>query len=499
MPFKSVPVLSLRHMAMLKIAIHVCNDPDIQKFLKKNGGEPSVFPSNESQVFLEKVGREMEQTSILDREGTWAWKSVLRDVNFPRNLDFTFTKDKTFRVCDMKKGTLPFKSWEDLVEKKISSFSLPPLLRSEFFDIIRSVTAEIDQWIKDHYRILFHYLHEERSVYCYFQWNSLGKIDRQKTARTLITIEGLHPDDHFNVALNYGMMDQLLAVMYGKTPERLVDSSNCAGLMWEIFPRESDLMYMAQSYSSFQSLASQSNSRYRTTAEQNLQSINSVMSKKYIQYEDFLFCLSQISDDEKEIIYKQHPLKILMYFLDWPLQCEFLETAERLLPYLSVNDFRDTLKVILYERVMLGRKDFNYIILLKEFWSMIPQPFKQLMRTDLMYKSLMYTINYPSTEIFPHEKLFELFDGDGLIFSFRGVKYILMRIEESSKLLEALDTVPFTSSHDYKLFSTLYVCKLRPKKRMQKFERELKNKIKQRVPEFISKIRDHFHWRQKRT
>ncbi|GFU42700.1 uncharacterized protein NPIL_646751 [Nephila pilipes] len=498
MALKSIPVLSLRHMAMLKIAIHVCNDPDIQKFLKKNGVEPSIFPSRESQIFLEKVGREMEPTSTLDREGTWAWKSVLSNVKYLRHLNFTYVKNQTSRVCDMKKGTLPFKSWEDLVEKKISSFSLPPMLQSEFFDIIRSVTAEIDQWIKDHHRVLFHYLHEERSVYCYFQWNSLGKIDREETARTLLTIEGLHPEDYFYVAINYGFMDQLLTFMYGRTPEKLVDCSNCAGLMWEDFPTKRDLMSMALTNSSFQSLASQLDSPLRTRDE-NLEIINSVMSRIYIQYEEFLLCLSKISDDEKEIIFIQYPLKILMYFLDWPLQSEFLETAERLLPYLTVDDFRDTLKVILYERILLGRKDFHYIDLLKEFWSMIPQPFKQLIMTDLMYKSLMYTINYPSDEIFPHEKLFEHFSGNGLMYTYRGAKYILMRIEESSKRFETLKTVPYTSNRDNKLFSTFYVCKLRPKYSMEIFEQELKIKKKQNVPEFITKLRDLFHWRPKRT
>ncbi|GFT67958.1 uncharacterized protein NPIL_18371 [Nephila pilipes] len=500
MALQSIPMLSLRHMAMLKIAIHVCNDPDIQKFLEKNGVESSIFPSKESQIFLEKVGRKMEKTSIQDLEGIWAWKSVLRDIKYVRNLKFNFVKNKTSRVCDMRMGILPFKSWEGLVLKKIYSFSLPPMLRSEFFDVIRLVAAEIDQWMKDHHRVLFHYLHEERSVHCYFQWNSLGRIDRQKTARTLLTIEGLHPEDYFNVALNYGFMDQLLTFMYGKkNPESLVNSWSRAGLMWEILERERDLMCMAQSYSSFESFETDLNFRFRTTAEQNLRSINSVISTKYIQYEDFLFCFSQTSDEEKEIIFQQHPLKILMYFLDWPLQSEFLETAERLLPYLSVNDFRDTLRVILNERILLGRKDFNYINLLREFWSMIPQPFKQLMRTDLLYKSLMYTIYYPSDEIFPHEYLFELFGGDGLMFTYRGAKYILFRVEESSKPFEALDTVPFTCYLDYKFCSTLYVCNLRLKTRMLRFEEELKNKMKPSVPEFISKLRDHFYWRPKRT
>ncbi|GFT74422.1 uncharacterized protein NPIL_283131 [Nephila pilipes] len=457
---RSVPVISLRHMAMMKIAILVCNDPDIQKFLKINGGEPSVFPSKETQIYLEKVARQTELTSVLDLEETCAWKSIFLDVNCPRPLAFAAPKDRAF--TDMRKGILPFKKWEELVERKISSFSLPPLLRVELIDVIRSVAAEIDQWFKDNNGHLLNRLQEKRSVHDHFQWNSLGKIDREKTARTLINVEGLHEEEYFDFSLVF--MNEMFSLLLGKNTKRLLDSGRwcyCADLMWEICTGESGTKYIAQPYSPVQLITLQRYSPYPSTGEQNLQCINSVMSKKYIQYEELLFCLSQVTDVERESIFKNYPFKLLMYFLDWPLQCEFLNTAKRLLPYFTANDFRDILVAILYERIMLGRKDFDYINLLKEFWSISPSPFKQNIKTDLMYKSLMYTLNFPGDEIFPHEKLFEHFIGSGLTFCYRGVKYFLTGIEEPYKLPEVLHSDHFISYRDYKLCCIFYVCKLR--------------------------------------
>ncbi|GFT74428.1 uncharacterized protein NPIL_283151 [Nephila pilipes] len=502
MDLKSVPVLSLRQTVMMKIAILVCNDPDIQKFLRGNGGEASVFPNKETQIYLEKAGSEMEQTTILNREETWAWRNIYLEVNYPSPIDFAYIGDKIFIEPRIKTGTLPFERWEELVERKISSLSLPSLLRSEFFDVIRSVAIEIDNWLKDNYCVLSQYLREGRPIFRYFQWNSLGKIDRQKTARTLLTIRGLHYNDYRCVALYYGMMDQLLAIMDWKNPERQVDTSKwryCAGLLWETSPEKNGLKYFAQPYSLGERIRLEPNFRFQPNEEQNVRYINYVMSKNYILYEDLLFCLSQISDDEKETIFKEHPFKILMYFLDWPLQCEFLLAAKRLLTYLTANDFRDILIVILYERIMLDRKDFDYINLLKEFWSIIPPQFKQSLKTDSIYKGLMYTINFPVDEIFRHEKLFEHFSGRSLTFGYRGVKYMLIRIEESSKGFEALDTMPFASFRNYKFCSIFYVCKMRKQKPLQRLEQELKNKIKQKVPEFISKLRDLCDWPYKRT
>ncbi|GFT99156.1 uncharacterized protein NPIL_680001, partial [Nephila pilipes] len=256
MAWCSFPVIPLRQMAMGKIAIAVCNDPDIKNLVRERGSVSFVFPSKETQAYLEKEGRLFEQTCELDLRQTWAWKNVLMDANFPPAIEYlTPESDVLLDQREMGEGILPFQRWEELVEKKISSFLLPPLLRYELFDVIRSIAAEIDKWIKDHTLITKNALEIARTAQCYFQWNLFGKIDRVKTAETLIRKEVLRTEDLYFLALHYGLMDDILAdrirnLSRGKFPERYKISSNIshlpASITWERFTGESDFNCIAQ-------------------------------------------------------------------------------------------------------------------------------------------------------------------------------------------------------------------------------------------------------------
>ncbi|GFS79545.1 uncharacterized protein NPIL_211741 [Nephila pilipes] len=496
MALSRLPVLSLRQMAMLKIAIRVCNDNEIQDFVKENGSLSFVFPSKETQVYLEKAGILLEQTSKWYPDDTWAWRDFLKDTKFDDMLSYTMNKElEDSGGLKMTKGILPFKGWEALVEKKLSVFLLPPLLRSELVDVIRSIFAEIDKWIKDHSPILLDSSETARIALCHFQWNSLGKIDRVKTARTIIRIEKLHIDDPYNLALHYGLMEDMLPdrmkdILCAKCLEKYdyikkISDSRTYGT-WFAFTEESHFNHFAQR-----------NFFTESSPEKKLECLITVMSMECIQYEDFLFCLSQMSEYEKTIVFIGFHYKILMYFLDWPLQCEFMDAAKRLLPYFTVNDFRDILKVILYERVMLGRRDFNYIVLLKEFWSISPSPLKQFIEKDPLYKNLIYTINFSTNEIFPNEQLFEDYHGNNfdqcsdyhidnfdLTFGYPGMKYYLVRTKEPSNFFEALQLVLNAYYYKYRFGNIFCICKERRKKPEQKFQ----SQIKLRFTDFISKL-----------
>ncbi|GFT70968.1 uncharacterized protein NPIL_580381 [Nephila pilipes] len=366
----SFPVISLRQMAMGKIAIAVCNDPDIKNFVREHGSVSFVFPSKETQMYLEKEGRLFEQTCELDLQQTWAWKNVLMDANFPPAIEYLMPElDVFLDQREMGEGILPFQRWEELVEKKISSFLLTPLLRYELFDVIRSIAAEIDKWIKDHTMISKNFLEIARTAQCYFQWNSFGKIDRVKTAETLIRKEILPTEDLYCLASHYGLMDGILMdqisdLTCGKFPGSYVNLSNISDLRaciaWERFTWESDFNYLAQR-----------NFFTKSTSQQNFHCLNYVMDWECLQYDYLLFFLSQMGDDEREEIFKTYPLKILMYFLDWPLQCVFFRRFKTSVAILSSN-FRDILTVILYEKLCwIGRFQLTSLI---KFWSTNPTP-----------------------------------------------------------------------------------------------------------------------------
>ncbi|GFT74389.1 uncharacterized protein NPIL_282991 [Nephila pilipes] len=427
------------------------------------------------------MGKKFEQTCKLDPADPWRWENDLADEKY-----------EIFDQYGKRESILPFSKWEELVEKKISMSILPPMLRSELLDVIRSVAAEADRWLKEHFPISLRSCEQEQYAQSCFQWSSLGKINRLKTAKTLLTNPRLHIDYLYSIAKHYDLMENTLShrntnlmcpnFMEGDEASRR--SRSGAGAICEKFFEKSTLKYIAwPDYFA------------KSAPDQYLQYIQKVMSENYIEYEDLLFCLSHISEDEREIIFKKYALRILMYFLDWPLQSEFLYAAKHLLPYFTGNNFRDILTVILYERIMLGRKDFNYISLLKEFWAISPLLLRRFIETNSIYKILMHTMNYPIGEVFPHQKLFESFHGTGLMFGYQGMKYVLIRLETPDKSFVALNCDHFTPYLGYKFCSITYVYKLRRRKR----DKALQTQTKERRTAFISKLRDLCHWPNRPT
>ncbi|GFU54948.1 uncharacterized protein NPIL_433951 [Nephila pilipes] len=479
MALRCLPVLSLRQMAMMNIAIYVCNDPDIQDFVKENGSFSFIFPSERTQQFLDLAKGQATQI--------WAWKSVFLDgksthpiINFTANWD-------RMSQWDMMASFPPFKTWKELVEKKMSSFLLPRHLQPELFDVIRLVSLEIDKWIKEHSLILLNSTEFARAAQCYFQWNSLGIIDRIKTARTLITNGSLQIEDRYILALHYGLKDDLLA-------DRCIDfawkknlhmqlyfpvTASRPGKIWKPYTGESDFNYIAQR-----------NLFIKLTSEEKMECLNTVMSKEIMLYENFLFCLSQMGDDGREAIFETYPLKILMYFLDWPFQCQFLDAARHLLPYFTLNDFQKIIELIVIDRIMLGWKDFDYIKLLKEFWSLSPIVLRQIIKRHNVYKSLVFAMNYSSSDNFPEEIDFENYNVNCFQFGFRGILYCLMKTEEPypGEIVEF--ELHFRHNIGYQFGNLICVYKLRK----GKHEQGIHTRIKQSKNDFISKLRDLCHW-----
>ncbi|GFU15421.1 uncharacterized protein NPIL_611171 [Nephila pilipes] len=482
MALRNVPVLSLRQMAMIKVAIHVCNDPDIQDFVKENGSFSFVFPSDTTQIFLNGAKLKSIQT--------WAWENCFTEASSNSWIESQVPNYDRLPHWDMRTSFPPFKTWTELVEKKVSSFLLPRKLHPELLDVIRLVSLEIDKWTKEHSLILKKFTEFTRAAQCYFQWNSRGIIDRIKTARTLIRNASLPFEERNILALHYGLMDDLLAYRSkGLTCGKIVDMllptmMRGAGEIWEPFTGESDFNYIAQR-----------NFFNKSTPEQKLECLKTVLSQGCMLYENFLFCLSQMGDDQREVIFKEYALKILMYFMDWPFQCQFLDAARQLLPYFKRTDFQRVLYVILYERIMIGWKDFEYISLLKEFWSQSPTILKQQMETNSIYENLKFTLNYSGSNNFPREIVFDYDNLTRWAFGFRGIRYFLFIKQKSYRGMFVDNLFDFTVNDGYQFGSIFYVF---PFRRINS-EKGIQTQIKQWKNDFISTLGGLFQRRHRST
>ncbi|GFX32545.1 uncharacterized protein TNCV_3704191 [Trichonephila clavipes] len=316
----------------------------------------------------------------------------------------------------MRKTTLPFARWEELVKDRISS--LPQLLKHELLDVVRSISIEIDKWLKYHSQEWLNFSENEISLYD-FQWNSLGKIDLLRTASALIVNETVNIKDRYMLACLYGLMDKL--PMGKKVPDEIVQMYLDLAKRGIKVQKEWDLSPEAIQFNYFM----RSNLFTAVSSEQKVLFLNTALWKECLQYNDFLFYISNMANEDREAVFKISALKILQLHLDWPLQGEFLNAAEHLLPYFTKRDFILMVNVIIYERIMLRRKDFNYIDLLKEFWSLSPSHLKNSIIAYPIYESLMLIINFPMDEIFPNEQLLQSYKSIDLKFGCCGVRYIL--------------------------------------------------------------------------
>ncbi|GFY39511.1 uncharacterized protein TNIN_315361 [Trichonephila inaurata madagascariensis] len=406
--FENRPVLSLRQMSMTKLATLVCRDPKILNFMKINGCASYVFPSKNTHLYLGVKN---------PRKDVWMWKSLVRDVNLTP-YDERSRRDAPDELnWQIKRNILPFARWEELVNKRISS--LPKLLQQELLDVIRLVSIEIDKWIKYHSLIWARSSHIARHFQYEFQWNSLGKIDQERTAMKLILNKRLPTRDRCTLCVLYDLTDMI--PLQEKVPDEIIQTYRRRELPISMAFAGIKINYLKRK------------DMFATAGcKQKMLFLGDALLRECLQYEDFLFYLSHLKDYEREAIFKYYGFKILrMYFLEWPLQSKFLSAAEQLLPHLNEEDFCDLLKIIVYERIMLGWEDFNYIDLLKEFWSLSPLHLKEyIMALGPFYVAIMFIINFPVGGNFPNEILFKSHQRDALVFQYSGVKYCLYKKNE---------------------------------------------------------------------
>ncbi|GFX32582.1 uncharacterized protein TNCV_3704561 [Trichonephila clavipes] len=419
--FDRLPVLSLRQMSMAKLAITVCRDPEIVDLVKDYGCASFVFPSEESHLYLGVKSL---------KEEIWIWKNFLlqsysSSLYLRRVLLDLETHVLGLGPCG--KNVLPFARWEELVEKRISS--LPLLLKYELLDVVRAFSIEIDKWIKYHSQVWEKFSKIARSAPYDFQWNSLGNIDLVGTASALIVNETLDIKDRCILACIYGLMDKM--PIGKKVPDEIVQKYSKLAERGIKVQKEWDLSPNAIQFNYFM----RSNLFTTVSSEQKVLFLNTALSEECLKCDDFLFYMSHMGKEERKEVFKISAFKILLLLLDWPLQGEFLKAAEHLLPYFSEIDFFVMIDIIIYERIMLRRKDFDYIDLLKEFWSISPPNLKDSIQNYPMYESLILIINFPVDEIFPSEQLLQSYDCSNLSFRCYGVKYILYRLGKSSHLI----------------------------------------------------------------
>ncbi|GFX97255.1 uncharacterized protein TNCV_1076261 [Trichonephila clavipes] len=424
------PALSLRQMAMLKIAAAVCNDPEVRQLVKEYGSSAFAFPSHETLIFLNRDPASFRETAIALRIDECRAEALMRtcaSVDLIVHIEADEEPERKPLV-----NLLPGKKWETLVLSKISSVVKAPLLQKELFTVVRLVSYEIDKWIKDHADVI-HFNGELQ--YC-FKWKSQGKIDREETAKILITNETLRVSERYGLACYYYLEEEAFFLWNRMTTvekKRFYEGAIFIPFWfvnkWERRERTVPWSYFAWVY--VHNPLGLRNIFPKLKGSQKLEFLRSILFRRSIDYEDMLFCLEEIDVSEHGEVFKACSAQVLEYLLNWPLQSEFINVCNHLLPYITEKDYHDLLESIIYRRIMVGFKDYDYVALLQELWAVSPAHFKESVKEESIYPPLMFAVNFDLMEPFPSEYLFDYYEEEDLNFVFCGVKYCLFKRESS--------------------------------------------------------------------
>ncbi|GFQ89389.1 uncharacterized protein TNCT_160751 [Trichonephila clavata] len=405
---------TLQQMSFVVIAVRICNDMVVRALLKIYGPICVAFPSNELCLFLNKEIPDSSQ-QMMYRLYINETKYIFAGTILGYWPDCFCFNDRGFTA-----NNLPSTMWEEMVLKKISCLGLPNILRTQLMTIIRCICLEIQKWQTEH-KSKFDFTDLQR----YFCWNAHGKIDRMKTVKSLINNESLPISDCYKLARLYGIERDFIS-LWGKMSR--VEKDNAKHICGYNYQRicfehgravrlETIKIYPLN-FRAFFSLLSPT---------EKVAWYKMYIGLKIMDYDDVRFCLSFLEKNEQENILRQYSSKVLQYYLVWPFQDEFLNVSKNIWPYMSIENYIDLLKFIIYQRIMIGWKDFNYVWLLKEFWRQTPNNFKELAKKDEIYQLILPVINCELLNRFPNEVILENYKGNILEFYHVGINYNLAR------------------------------------------------------------------------
>ncbi|GFY44405.1 uncharacterized protein TNIN_108811 [Trichonephila inaurata madagascariensis] len=433
MSFVNPPILSLENMALLKVAVMVCNDSGIMKVVQAFGAAAYTLPSKETEIFLRK-----RPLSFLEEVRTLYIEqiSMEQDSHNSSRCEFAQIIKKTAEPTSnpvegfkLLMDKMPCTIWENFVQCKIFTFSLPRVLEDKLFVSVRHVCMEIENWFQDHSDILRRSREFQIVTQHLLQWNSRGKIDRVKTAKAMVVADRLPAREKYIMAFEYcfredlpSLWEQLDTSDKKCVPqmkalcslEKRVDDDNWLKYVWRGILNPDELRRF------FVKLSPLRKEGFLRLA----------LLKKILEYEDFLFCYNCIDAERQETIRKLAPSNILEYFLDPPFHDKFLEVSTSLMPYVIHEDFIYVVHAIIFGRIMPGFKDFDYVTLLKKFWSSAPDHLKkQVTADDIAYGPLMCILKYDGSSPFLHETLLETCYLKNIIFGYFGVRYCVFKSE----------------------------------------------------------------------
>ncbi|GFQ90289.1 RNase H domain-containing protein [Trichonephila clavata] len=348
--------LTLRQMCLSKLALQVFNDPYVILFTSTHDIHYCIWSSEEIESFL---GKEPIIT-LLNNERVYQFIFGLIKPTLCQEYKHRYTSDGKYHP-------LPNKQWEILLDQTLYTLSLPNMFKKEVKGLVKLIVIESYIWFQDHKTTI----PSTMNLQNHFHWTQDNKIDRQKTAKSIIADDNIILLDRFMIALLYCF--EVDAYFFWKKLSYRFRHDFEGDLFYE----KSKTWFLHFSYGDeidweeYARKISRNDFGFRTylpkmRQEKRLECVLLLLSQNWINYHELQFCLSTLDQNQQQKVMKKCSFEVLKIFLDWPLREKLLDVLKILWPYLSKTNFRDLLDLILCQKRLFNWISYDTYTLLKE-------------------------------------------------------------------------------------------------------------------------------------
>ncbi|GBM16433.1 hypothetical protein AVEN_94928-1 [Araneus ventricosus] len=335
-------------------------------------------------------------------------------------------RDRLF--CDIK-------MWKKIRAHMEKSFlenrAIPPLVQRQLFFITRPIIGEIIKWFGNH-RSLFRMndIFEVRDGFDIMQcvvWTAHGTINEYETALSIVNNSRVHVVDRIFVGCTYCLVDLVNAIANRMSEAEKValfilsSDMNPVIRFWLLDECSDDEVFIWAYYNNTHALNFIFEKLGPTTQSFYIRILRNVLlcSPKIFNFIAF----KQNTDDFSTFMIRKHPSLVLSYFLDWPNQNKFYESANQLMRFMEKEDFHELFCNVIYNKISQECNDFDYRNVIIYLWDNCPENVKSHMSKQWVYPQLIYTIENDivvNRELLVKEKMHNL-----ILMTGYWIKYII--------------------------------------------------------------------------
>ncbi|XP_055929384.1 uncharacterized protein LOC129960191 [Argiope bruennichi] len=223
------------------------------------------------------------------------------------------------------------------------------------------------------------------NIYTVLYWRTDGTIDRIKTAQRLLLCKENNIEQRFDLACAYFFEESIKALWVEMKKSGKADKPLSAykpvTCFWVKMMHHRHQVPWIESVQKYLDLSDKlpviPYARYSTffpllRPEDRVKFLVSLCDTTT---DDFRFCLYGATKEEEMQLLKMVPRKVLIPYLDWPLQSFFLAMAERMWNFIDCRIFKELIDIIFKKK--LKEKDFDYGTLFMDFWERGPNHLKK--------------------------------------------------------------------------------------------------------------------------